>query len=95
MDVLTFETCRAVNSEIIKQVTSSWSISIQLSSVSWRVRWDLWQINRHWDRILQSSPENSYFTDLPCSFFHHSKDEQWDSNAGGCRELVLTPTNTK
>jgi len=31
MDVLTFETCWAVNSEIIKQVTSSWSIFIQLS----------------------------------------------------------------
>ena len=28
MDVLTFETCWAVNSEIIKQVTSSWSIFI-------------------------------------------------------------------
>ena len=32
MDVLTFETCWAVNGEIIKQVTSSWSIFIQLSS---------------------------------------------------------------
>ena len=32
MDVLTFETCWAVNSEIIKQVTSSWSIFIQLST---------------------------------------------------------------
>jgi hypothetical protein len=30
MDVLQFETCWAVNSEIIKQVTSSWSIFIQL-----------------------------------------------------------------
>ena len=30
MDVLTFETCWAVNSEIIKQVTSIWSIFIQL-----------------------------------------------------------------
>jgi len=30
MDVLTFETCWAVNSEIIKQVTSSWSIFIQV-----------------------------------------------------------------
>jgi hypothetical protein len=29
MDVLTFEACRAVNSEIIKQVTWSWSIFIQ------------------------------------------------------------------
>ena len=29
MDVLTFETCWAMNSEIIKQVTSSWSIFIQ------------------------------------------------------------------
>ena len=34
MDVLTFETCWAVNSEIIKQVTRSWSIFIQLSSIS-------------------------------------------------------------
>ena len=32
MDVLTFETYGAVNSEIIKQVTSSWSIFIQLST---------------------------------------------------------------
>ena len=31
MDVLTFETFWAVNSEIIKQVTSSWSLFIQLS----------------------------------------------------------------
>ena len=31
MHVPTFETCWAVNSEIIKQVTSSWSIFIQLS----------------------------------------------------------------
>ena len=30
MDVLTFETCWAVNGEIIKLVTSSWSIFIQL-----------------------------------------------------------------
>jgi len=30
MNVLTFETCWAVNSEIIKQVTSSWSVFIQL-----------------------------------------------------------------
>ena len=31
MDVLTFETCSALNNKIIKQVTSSWSIFIQLS----------------------------------------------------------------
>ena len=31
MDVLTFETYWAVNSEILKQVTSSWSLFIQLS----------------------------------------------------------------
>ena len=31
MDILTFETCWAVNSEIIKQVTSSWPVFIQLS----------------------------------------------------------------
>ena len=33
MDVLTFETCWAVNNEIIKQVTSSWSIFIQIRYV--------------------------------------------------------------
>jgi len=32
MDVLTSETCWALNNEIIKQVTSSWSLSIQLVS---------------------------------------------------------------
>ena len=31
MDVLTFETCWVVNGEIIKRVTSSWSIFIQLT----------------------------------------------------------------
>jgi len=31
LDVLTSETCWAVNNEIIKQVTSSWSLFIQLS----------------------------------------------------------------
>jgi len=31
MDVLTFETCWTVNSEIIKLVTSSWSLFIQIS----------------------------------------------------------------
>ena len=33
MDVLTCETCRALNNEIIKQVTSSWSLFIQLCSL--------------------------------------------------------------
>ena len=46
MDVLTFETCWAANSEIIKQVTSSWSIFIQLislldNSVSYHASWYL------------------------------------------------------
>jgi len=31
MDVLTPETCLELNNEIIKQVTSSWSLFIQLS----------------------------------------------------------------
>ena len=35
MDVLTFETCWALNKEIIKQVTSNWSIFIQLSKKSY------------------------------------------------------------
>ena len=33
MDVLTSETCLAVNNEIIKQVTASWSLFIQLQSL--------------------------------------------------------------
>ena len=33
MGVLTFETCWAINSEIIKQLTSSWSIFIQLIKI--------------------------------------------------------------
>jgi hypothetical protein len=33
MDVLTFETCWAVNSEIIKEVISSWSLFIQIRYV--------------------------------------------------------------
>jgi len=32
MDVLTSETCRALSKEIIKQVTSSWSLFTQLTS---------------------------------------------------------------
>ena len=31
MDVLTSETCRALNEEMKKQLTSSWSLFIQLS----------------------------------------------------------------
>ena len=38
MDVLTFETCWVVNSEIIKQVISSWSIFIQLSYIKLSTR---------------------------------------------------------
>ena len=41
MDVLTFETCWAVNSEIIKQVTSSWSIFIQLANTLLYVQTEL------------------------------------------------------
>ena len=41
MDVLTFDTCWAVNSEIIKQVTSSSSIFIQLPTNGF------WHVDRH------------------------------------------------
>jgi len=47
MDVQTFETCWEVNSEIIKQVTSSWSIFIQLFS------------NLFWNKILHVSDSSS------------------------------------
>ena len=43
MDVLTFEPCWAVNSEIIKQVTSSWSIVIQIPHCIYLLCWR-WRI---------------------------------------------------
>jgi len=40
MDVLKFETCWALNNEIIKQLTSSWSIFIQpTTSLHWALLW--------------------------------------------------------
>jgi len=41
MDVLTSETCWALNNEIIKQVTSSWSLFIQLVSSVFSFFWSL------------------------------------------------------
>jgi len=38
MDVLTSEACWALNNEIIKQVTSSWSLFIQLTKNSFKKR---------------------------------------------------------
>ena len=55
MDVLTFETCWAVNSEIINEVTSSWFIFIQLVACYLRkneLNWFFWE---------KSSEENSDF----------------------------------
>jgi hypothetical protein len=51
MDVLTFETCWAVNSEIIKQVTSSWSIFIQLS----RYQPIIWQTFLCYQKYIRST----------------------------------------
>ena len=52
MDVLTLQTCWAVNYEIIKQVTSSWSIVIQLS------RWCTYEspprLDIRWNRLILS-----------------------------------------
>ena len=62
MDVPTFETCWAVNSEIIKQVTSSWSIFIQLSrwctaqilySITLSRKWSRYEIM--WKNIVESA----------------------------------------
>ena len=48
MDVLTFETCWAVNSEIIKQVISRWSLFIQLLCKSrYQTETQSWHINKH------------------------------------------------
>jgi len=55
MDVLTFETCWAVNGEIIERVTSSWSIFIQTHN-----RWVASTADRlHW--ILTLSDEKSKY----------------------------------
>ena len=47
MDVLTSETCWALNKEIIKQVTSSWSLFTQLSSNSITFWWFRWHSSFH------------------------------------------------
>ena len=55
MDVLTSETCWAVNNEIIKQVTSSWSLFSQLVSRALEVSFKTKQhtaINRHLGQII-------------------------------------------
>ena len=56
MDVLTFETCWAVNGEIIKQVTSSWSVFIQMSSndlgILRHFRFSQWLFCRSLGKIL-------------------------------------------
>ena len=54
IDVLTLETCWAVNSEIIKQMTSSWYIFIELSrwcTVQW-TKDNLHFIRCQWRRFL-------------------------------------------
>ena len=64
MDVLTFETRWALNSEIIKQVTSSWSIFIQLSEYRfnscWLVNCEHWQSERiSWARSCTGAEERN------------------------------------
>jgi len=64
MDVLTFETCWAVNSEIIKQVTSSWSIFIQHSRCLLHLR-----SIQFWTQFLHSSAVSTCFTRC-CKLLH-------------------------
>jgi len=52
MDVLTSETCWALNKEIIKQVTSSWSLFTQLNQVSGPPLWSTGQ--SFWLQIQRS-----------------------------------------
>jgi len=54
MDVLTFETRLALNNEIIKQVTSSWSIFIKITlSLSQKMADDKRSVNLINGRLLQ------------------------------------------
>ena len=60
MDVLTFGTCGVSNNEIIKQVTSSWSIFIQLTKKC------LYSQVWHPKRLeIPSTPQLSYHTFAP------------------------------
>ena len=70
MDILTFETCWAVNSEIIEQVTSSWSIFIQQKILLQSLN-EIWLFERHLsdqmncrpylsDRVVVSCPRRQF-----------------------------------
>ena len=50
MDVLTSETCWAVNNEIIKQATSSWSLFIQLSCVKYELSLTIYKLHENASR---------------------------------------------
>ena len=91
MDVLTFETCWAVNSEIIKQVTSSLSIFIQLSSDRQLV--DAWPIFVP-RRIQQTCKGKRWLQcDLQCvsSWIEHSKNPPCWMRISAYMELSQIP----
>ena len=67
MDVLTFETRWAVNSEIIKHVTSSWSSFIQQLSQLWRVRNSVNTVARVQYKSRRFYPQNWIHV---CHHFH-------------------------
>ena len=66
MDVLTSETCWALNNEIIKQVTSSGSIFIQYSVTSWKfsvvtyIQTDEW--THRYEQTLIKNPKSHTHT---------------------------------
>ena len=84
MDVLTFETCWAVNSEIIKHVTPSWSSFIQIPSDLFSFAFSL--LLTSWCKsVLRSWQQyNTARRFIPCSW--DSITEQYPEPAESGRE---------
>jgi len=63
MDVLTSETCSALNNEIIKQMTSSWSLFIQIGLKKIFYHADYSQLFKPavYSQVLDPTNENTRF----------------------------------
>ena len=85
MDVLTSETCWALNNEIIKQVTSSWSLFTQLFT---------WRPSHIYDTALPTAAvrekENKVVRYSKCTVKSHTKYLPWEKRESRyrCRSVA-------
>ena len=92
MNVLTFETFWAVNSEIIKQVTSSWSIFIQLArniSYHWVKSNEFWKYFKLRKNNLFCVKSFAFFSVAVYSQLPSSRNIRQPYFRGNCSELPI------